>query len=153
MDKLIFRTTPCWAFSSKLDHELYSNPKAEYDSLKSLFDDKGPDYVIKNVFEDKLSYDQLCHEFEHFSQGGESRVFTYAIPLNKHFAVSIDSHIHLFYFYPRDLKTQRSVLKWNYAHAIKFAGDTWWYEDEEIVKDICKLSILAFLEKYKGYME
>ena len=79
-------------------------------------------------------------------------MFTYAIPLNKNYALSVDANIYLYRFHPEDIREQQSVFKWCYAPVKKYIGDVWWYTEEEILEDIRKLSFLDFLEKYKGYV-
>lgn len=149
---MIFRTQPCWAFSSNLTHELYSDPNVDYTSLKDLADNKGDEYVIKKVCEDTLSFDELRKDFERFLREGSSELFTYAVQLNENYAVSVNSNIYLYRFSPDDIREQQAVFKWHYASVRKYIGDTWWYSDEEIIADIQKLSLLEFWDKYKGYV-
>lgn len=149
---MIFRTQPCWAFSSNLTHELYNDPKTNCASLKALANNKGDEYVIKKVCEDTLSFGVLCEEFEHFLREGSSEFFTYAVQLNENYAVSVNSNIYLYRFSPEDIQEQKAVFKWHYASVRKYIGDAWWYSDEEIMTDIQKLSILEFWDKYKGYV-
>ena len=46
---------------------------------------------------------------------------------------------------------QKEILPWVYMESKKYLGDTWWFDDEEIKKDVQELSLLDFLIKYKGY--
>lgn len=149
---MIFRTQPCWAFSSNLIHELYNDPRSNYMSLKDIVNDKGYEYVIKNVCEETFSFSVLCEEFERFLKDGTSELFTYAVQLNEKYAVSFDSNIHLYRFSPEDILEQQAVFKWHYAPVRKYIGDTWWYNDSEIIADIQQMSLVEFLEKYKGYV-
>ena len=32
----------------------------------------------------------------------------------------------------------------------KYLGDSWWFGDDEILKDVREMNVVAFLEKYKG---
>lgn len=149
---MIFRTQPCWAFSSNLTHEFYKDPKSNYTSLKDVVDDKGYEYVIKKICEDTLSFDVLCEEFDRFLEDGTSAFFTYAVQLNENYAISITSNIYLYRFSPSDILEQQSAFKWLYAPVRKYVGDTWWYDDREIITDIQQLSFVEFMEKYKGYV-
>ena len=152
MDKMIFRTQPSWAFSSNLTHEFCNGSKSHYRSLKEIVDDKGYAYIIKEICEDTVSFDVLCEEFERFLADGTSELFTYAVRLNEHYAVSLDSNIYLYRFSPEDILEQQAVFQWQYATVRKYIGDTWWYNDSEIIADIQQMSLLEFLEKYKGYV-
>ncbi len=149
---MIFRTQPSWAFSSNLTHECYSDSNSNDRSLKDIVDDRGYDYVIKKICEDTHSFDVLCEEFERFLVDGTSELFSYAVRLNEHYAVSLDSNIYLYRFSSEDILEQQAVFQWQYATVRKYIGDTWWYNDSEIIADIQQMSLLEFLEKYKGYV-
>lgn len=41
--------------------------------------------------------------------------------------------------------------KWAYMSSKKYLGDSWWFDDKEILKDVQKMNTIEFLEKYKGY--
>ena len=57
-------------------------------------------------------------------------------------------YIHLMI---KSRKPKKNILPWIYPESKRYLGDTWWSEDEEILNDLKKLSIIEFLDKYKGY--
>ena len=44
-----------------------------------------------------------------------------------------------------------TIVPWYYQYGQRYIGDSWWSTREEILSDICSLSIIEFLKKYKGF--
>ena len=70
---------------------------------------------------------------------------------NTEFGITINKNIYLYHFNADSLAMQENILPWKYPDGKKYIGDSWWFEDEEILSDIQKLSFLEFIQKYKGY--
>lgn len=43
------------------------------------------------------------------------------------------------------------LVPWWYASGELYVGDTWWFDEYEIISDLSKLSMLDFFYKYKGF--
>lgn len=151
MEKMIFRMRNCFWFSLNFTNELRGRRKFPYSSLKDIADGKGLEYVIEEICEDNVPYNVLCEEFERFLKEGSSEYFAYAYRLNEKYAISTEPNLYLYRFSPEDILEQKAALKWLYAPTMKFVGDPWWYEDDEIISDIQHMSLLDFFDKYKGY--
>ena len=67
------------------------------------------------------------------------------------FGIVIDEHIYLYHYELDMCKQQNEIIPWEYMDSKKYIGDTWWFDDEEIINDIQQLPLTDFLEKYKGY--
>lgn len=66
------------------------------------------------------------------------------------FAIFLDKNIYLYHLIPKD-ETDTKIIPWYYADSRLCIGDTWWYKDEKILHDVQNLSVIEFLDKYKGY--
>lgn len=146
MKEIVIRTKTITDLKSKLI--------LEYDdiSLNNILKVKGIDYVLQDVFEEKeKSYHQLTNDFDKFIKDGSSLLFEQMYLINAEFGITINQNIYLYHFNSDSLKIQENILPWKYADGKKYIGDSWWFEDEEILSDIQKLPFLEFIRKYKGY--
>lgn len=111
----------------------------------------GKNYFLKEICEEVLSEAELCHERERFLKAGGSEEFCWVYMVDPEFGIKIDSHIHIFHFREDYSQHEQKLFGWQYPDSIMYFGDSWWFEDEEILHDILHLSIIELLKKYKGY--
>lgn len=146
MDRNVIRTKIISGISSKIIQEGEDKP------LHVLVEKCGLDDVLKTIFdEDELTYQQLYNEYKRFVYDGSGTFFSWLYKVNSRFGITIDEHIYLYHYDSRFSASQKELFGWEYMDSRKYIGDSWWFEDKEILDDIQQLSILDFMEKYKGY--
>lgn len=146
MDKVVIRTKIVTGISSKI--LLHDGEK----TLVEISKEKGKEYVLRNIFdENEFTFSQLSSEYEQFLNGVGGTVFAWMYKINTKFGIVIDEHIYLYHYDSSLSSSQNTLFGWEYMDSKKYLGDTWWSNDNEIVEDIQRLTILDFLEKYKGY--
>lgn len=147
MEKIIIRTKTVSGITSKIISECDDN-----ETLMSLVNKHGENYVLENIFdEDALSYNSLLKDYKKFKNGEKTLSFEWMYIIDSKYGITINEHISLYRNSGKAIEVQDSVFPWKYMESSKYIGDSWWFDDEEIIRDIQKLSLLAFLEKYKGY--
>ena len=145
--KVIIRNKIVSGLSSRM-HQITDNSE----TLKDLETKKNINYLLREVFDEKEhSYENLNDEYETFLKNGESKIFSWMYILNNNFGLVIDSNIYLYHYNQEMYEQQKEILPWVYMESKKYLGDTWWFNDEEIIRDIQELPLLDFLLKYKGY--
>ena len=125
----------------------------EYRSKKKLVEDFGYETLLNQLFEEKEeTYESLLQSYNELLKSGEKEndKFFVAYQMNENFGVYLNANIYLYHLPARD-KVYTKIVPWGYADSEKYLGDTWWEADEEILENIQKMSILEFLENYKGY--
>lgn len=147
MEKIIVRSKIVSGVSSAIIGEAEENEKT-CDLVKRL----GKEDILKKIFNEKdETYDCLYKEYENFQKGIESPYFLWMYVVYPKFGVVLDEHIYLYYYNPQIYNQYKNLIPWGYAESKKYLGDTWWENDKEILLDLQKLSIIQFLDKYKGY--
>ena len=79
-----------------------------------------------------------------------SELFEVAYQIDEEYAVSIGQHIYL-HKLDKKANVYGTIVPWYYQYGQRYIGDSWWSTREEILSDICSLSIIEFLKKYKGF--
>lgn len=147
MEKVLVRKKVVQGISSRIIRT-YEN----IDSLAELCLKYGKDMILSDIFEEcKISYHELnkkCHEF---LENNSNEEFEIMYVLNSGFGVVINEHIYLCYCNEDMLNQQKGLFPWVYVESKKYIGDPWWFETDEIIEDVQKLSVVQFTEKYKGY--
>lgn len=147
VERIIIRTKTVVGIASKVISECDDN-----DTLRDLVSKHGEDYVLEKIFDEcALSYDSLLKDYENFKNGEKSLSFEWMYIIDSKYGITINEHISLYCNSGKAIEVQDSVFPWKYMESSKYIGDSWWFDDEEIIRDIQQLSLLAFLEKYKGY--
>ncbi|RKJ65154.1 hypothetical protein [Roseburia sp. 1XD42-69] len=147
MRKVVIRTKIVGSVSSAIIHEAKEN-----ETLNDLIFRIGKEQVLIKIYkEEHITYDFLFQEYNRFRTGEKSSYFAWMYIINPNFGVVLDEHIYLYHFDMQIYDTQSEIFPWLYADSKKFLGDTWWEEDEEILSDIRTLTLVDFLNKYKGY--
>ena len=122
----------------------------EHSSLHDAVLKDGIDSVLRTVFTETASYEELLQGYNQFLQTGTSEMFAWLYELTETCGVIIDAHITLCKLDPDMTRQQENILPWRYFVSQRYVADTWWFTDEEILKDISELSLIDFLEKYNG---
>lgn len=101
---------------------------------------------------DELSTSALYKSYESLlsSNDRENADFLKAYKINEHFAISLDANIFLFHLIPKG-DVYSDIVPWYCADGQVYLGDTWWEQDDEILENVQKLSVIDFLEQYKGW--
>jgi len=81
----------------------------------------------------------------------DNEFFIVAYKVDDRFAVHLTGDIYLYHLLSKGTEVCDSLVPWYYADSKLQFGHTWWETDSEIIESIKTLSILDFLEKYKGY--
>lgn len=113
--------------------------------MLSLFDEN----LDASSFEDSSLFKSYVSLLK--SDKLENDDFIRAYEINDYYAVFLDANIYLFHLFPKG-KIFTDIVPWYYADTKKFIGDTWWDSDEEILQNLKNMSIIDFLDRYKGYM-
>lgn len=113
--------------------------------------DEGKDSILsKGLDISEYSYFDLCEKYKKFIGGGESECFSWIYLIKEGFGIIIDSHIYLCKYDVDVDNDLREVFEWGFIEGKHYLGDVWWFEDEEILDDIQHMSIIDFLDKYRG---
>lgn len=124
----------------------------EFHTLNEYVMHYGKDYVLSELFmEDKETINILQEQFLKQMATEKSDLFFLMYQLDDEFAVLITEHIYLYHLENQLNIGGECLTEWYYANSVKYIGDTWWFDDEEILNDIVNLSIKDFIKKYKGY--
>ena len=146
LEKAIIRTKIIPSISSSIICESEEN-----ETFRDVIIRMGKEQVLKKIFsEDSITYDALCQEYNQFKAGKKNQYFSWMNIINSSFGVVLDEHIYLYRYNIQVYNAQKEWIPWMYADSKKYLGDTWWNEDIEILTDLKNLSIIDFLDKYKG---
>ena len=107
--------------------------------------------MVSQIYKEDIPYDELEQEYLKFLNTSNSEQYSWMYLIDSKFGVVLDAHICVYTFNEEVRKAQKNILPWLYPESKKYLGDTWWFEDEEILTDSKNLSIIEFLDKYKGY--
>ena len=147
MKKVAIRTQIVQGISSRV-HQIIEGEETISECIKK----KGKEYFVEEVFGEKtILLGNLYKEYNSFIQKGKSELFAWMYIINSKFGLVIDEHIHLYYFDEDMVEIENTIFPWMYVESKKYIGDAWWFDDDEIISDIQRLSLIDFLEKYKGY--
>lgn len=81
----------------------------------------------------------------------ENEDFKIMYKIDQEFCVSLTENIYIYHLVPPLEIMKEKLIPWNYVDSKIYAGDTWWEDDDTIIKDLKKLSIVDFIKKYKAY--
>lgn len=132
---------------------------ADYDfrSFDELIEQYGLNKLMDELFEEyttssNLNETVLYKNYEKIltdSKPNEDFIIMYKI--DEEFCVSLTENIFIYHLVsPLKIITDR-FIPWYYVDSKIYAGDTWWEDDNIIIEDIKKLSIVDFIKKYKAY--
>lgn len=119
--------------------------------MKSLFDEEfdSEDLSKSSLYQ---SYSELIKENrEGVERCKKNEKFIEMYKINEEFALSIDNNIYLYHLISKK-EVYTKLVPWYYSDSKMYFGDRWGEEDEEIVQNIQNLSVIQFLQRYKGYI-
>lgn len=119
-------------------------------SLNALVNRYGNDHILTTIFREDCSFRQLKEYFDNRADC-PNQYFQSVFLVSDLYGVTIDSNIYLYRFDPEQISQQLMLWNWCYADAKIYIGDAWWFSNDEILGDLNNLSIVNFLEKYKGF--
>lgn len=108
------------------------------------------DSVLKEAVNETVPFNTLLQEYRRFTEGQGSALFGRMYLLSKTSGLIIGQNIYLYHSDPCPVWVNWEENRWAYMSSKKYLGDSWWFEDAEILKDIQEMDLIAFLEKYKG---
>ena len=111
---------------------------------------KNVNTLLAVVYEDDESYEKLIKEYNNTLNGESSTYFFCSYLLENGYAVVLDSHITIYKLCTPSKEKDENKILWRYYSNSKYLGDTWWFSDDEIIRDLSTLSIVEFLKKYRG---
>lgn len=109
------------------------------------------DDLLKSTVKETVAFSTLLQEYQKAFMSQESSLFVKMYQINKTSGIVIDQNIYLYHCDHSPVWITHEDSKWAYMSSKKYIGDSWWFDDSEILSDIQKLTIVEFLEKYKGY--
>jgi hypothetical protein len=151
MEKIVIRSKFVYGISSNYNLQIGK----EYNSLQDLKKDYSMDYLMKVLYEEEeKKYEELEDEFFKCVNNEKSYVtenFINCYKISEQYAVKIDEHIIIYHLEEPIVLENKNLVPWWYASGELYIGDAWWFDQDEIVRDLSKLSILEFFGKYKGF--
>ena len=145
MEKIVIRNKVVRCISSKLIYHA-KDGESFSEEIRRL----GTAQLLKEIYEEDVESDVLEQEYHRFLNGSSSDYFRWMYITDEKFGIALDAHIDLYKFDPRIAELQKEWIPWIYPESKKYLGDTWWFEDDEILEDLKKLPIIGFLDKYRG---
>lgn len=126
--------------------------KYSQDELKTIVKNEKRNELLKNIFSEEHTYEELNNSYRNLLRDKikSNDKFVVAYKIDEEFALFLDANIYLLHFFKEEVLSD--VIPWCYADAKKYLGDTWWESDDEILRNIQKLSTIEFLRKYKGFL-
>jgi hypothetical protein len=164
MDKIIVRKKILDAAHRNVGSSLILLSNAKYyKSPERLIEDYGIREVMLKLYDEVIDNDEiekstLYQQYYNITQMvkdndkcyRENAEFIELYKLNDEFALQVDLNIHLYHLAPRNEFYAR-LCPWYYADSIKYIGDCWGENDEDIIQSIQNLSYIDFVKRYKGY--
>ena len=145
MNKIVIRNKVVRCISSKLIYHA-KDRESFYEEMRRL----GTAQVLKEIYQDDVDPDVLGREYHRFLDGSSSDYFRWMYIVDEKFGVVLDAHIDLYKFDSQIAELQKERIPWIYPESKKYLGETWWFEDDEILEDLKKLPVIEFLDKYRG---
>lgn len=146
LEQIIIRNALVKCVSSSLTYEM-RDEETQGDTVRRL----GKEGLLTKIFkEDKRTYNDLFEEYQAFQNGTPSDSFLHMYLLSPRVGVVLGAHITLYRFDFEVYTLYKDLVPWGYAEGCKYLGDTWWEKDEEILFNLQHMSVVEFLEQYKG---
>lgn len=104
--------------------------------------------LLREVYFEKESYDVLMAAYK--SEDDRNNYFYTGYAVNESCVLVIDAHITLYRLHERTVNPNEEKVPWRYYCTSIYLGDSWWFDDSEIIDDLLSLNSVDFLLKYKG---
>lgn len=145
MKQIIIRKDTVPALNSRVSLIGYES----YDISISSFETA--DSILKDALNETVPFKTLLQEYRQFMEGQGSALFGRMYQLSETSGLVIDQNIYLYHSDTCPVWVNWKKNRWAYMSGKKYLGDSWWFDDAEILKDIQEMNLIAFLEKYKGF--
>lgn len=145
MKQIIIRKKTVPALNSKVSLMGYGSCDISIPSLEKA------DSLLKEALNETVPFKTLLQEYRQLMEGQESTLFGRMYQLSETSGLMIDQNICLYHSDVCPVWVSWGNNRWAYMSGKKYLGDSWWFEDAEILKDIQEMNLVAFLEKYKGF--
>ena len=144
MEQIIIRKEPTPALNSRVSLLGYQSGDIPIVALETA------DELLKAAVNETVPFAVLLREYQQFVEGKESAQFARMYQISKTSGLVIDQNIYLYHCDRCPVWVSWNENCWAYMSSKKYLGDSWWFDDSEILKDIREMNLVAFLEKYKG---
>lgn len=145
MERIIIRRDVIPALNSKVNLMGYNSYTIPITSLD------GADELLSRAVAEGVPFETLLHEYRKTVASSESPLFAKMYWISETSGLVIDQNIYLYHCDPCPVWITYGEHKWAYMSSRKYLGDSWWFDDKEILEDIQEMNTVEFLEKYKGY--
>lgn len=112
-------------------------------TIQALAEQLGDDGILRMIYQDEQDCNQLKENYACFLQGGKSQHFEWGYMLSPKHVLCIGNHISFCC-----LDTSHQFFPWRYTSRGIYLADTWWFQDDEIIKDATSMTVVEFLQKY-----
>ncbi len=129
----------------------------EYKNIESFINNNDYKTAIEAIYNEEIDCEFLENSFLYKSYVSAVKTqasndyFKILYLVDVDFAIELTDNIYLYHLIQKKDEVYSLLIPWYYADSKKYLGDTWWEEDEEILENVNKLSMIDFLKKYKGY--
>lgn len=144
MKQIIIRKEPTPALNSRVSLLGYQSGDIPIVALETA------DELLKTAVNETVPFAALLREYQRFVEGKESAQFARMYQISKTSGLVIDQNIYLYHCDQCPVWVSWNENRWAYMSSKKYLGDSWWFDDSEILKDVREMNLVSFLEKYKG---
>lgn len=144
MKQIIIRKDTVPALNSRVSLMGYESYDISIPSFETA------DSILKDALNETVPFKTLLQEYRQFIEGQKSAFFSRMYQLSETSGLVIDQNIYLYHSDTCPVWVNWEKNRWAYMSSKKYLGDSWWFDDAEILKDIQEMNLIAFLEKYKG---
>jgi hypothetical protein len=113
--------------------------------------------IMKDLFDEEIEDDNfektlIFSKYEEIVDSGKDNEYFHTMyKIKDDLAAKLSEHIHLHHIV-RGLEVNgKRILPWECIDSKIYIADTWWETDGDILKDICNMTYVEFLSKYKAY--
>ena len=108
------------------------------------------DALLKDAVNETVPLAALLEEFRRFTAGQPSALFARMYQLSETSGLVIDQNIYLYHCDVCPVWVDAEEARWAYMGSKKYLGDSWWFVDDEILKDVREMNVVAFWKSTKA---
>lgn len=129
----------------------------KFKSLTELIACHGARSIINDIYNEDIIHETLekTHLYssylEALNNGIENEKFKIAYKVREDMAIRITDHIYVCRIAEDIIVDNKRIVPWYCMESEIYIADTWWEQDNDILKDFNTLSYLDFIVKYKMY--
>lgn len=129
----------------------------KFNSLEKFKDQFSDKYIMQELFDENINQEKLkdsllYKKYEEIREtDNDNEFFRKIYKVKDDLAVSLSEHIYLHYIIEPLKINNKRILPWECIGSKIYIADTWWETDEDILHDLTNMSLVDFMEKYKGY--